>query len=353
METITLVLVILLAVVVSGFVSRLNPALLPRPLVQIALGGAIGLAANLRVDLDPAVFFLLFLPPLLFLDGWRMPREELLKDGKTIVELAFGLVIITVLGIGFLIHWLIPTMPLPVAFALAAVVSPTDPIVVSAISHRVPIPRRMMHILEGESLLNDASGLVCLRFAIATALTGVFSLYDAALSFVWLALGGVALGVALTWAVNQVKERMALRFGEDSGLHILISILIPFASYLAAEHLHRSGILAAVASGLTMSFMETSGRTLADTRIRRDKLWDTIQLAGTGIIFVLLGEQLPAILEAAVETVRVTGHREPWWLLVYVFAINLGLIVLRFIWVWASFSLARSKLATRTGASSP
>ncbi|MFP5454754.1 MAG: cation:proton antiporter, partial [Alphaproteobacteria bacterium] len=175
MDSITIILLLLLAVVVSGILSRAVPLPLPRPLFQIALGAAIGLVADWRVELDPEIFFLLFLPPLLFLDGWRIPREELFRDSQTVLELALGLVLFTVLGMGMFIHWMIPTMPLAVAFALAAVISPTDPIAVSAIAQRVPIPKRMMHILEGESLLNDASGLVCLRFAVAAALTGAFS----------------------------------------------------------------------------------------------------------------------------------------------------------------------------------
>jgi Na+/H+ antiporter, bacterial form len=339
LETITIILTLLCAVVVSGFVSRLLPLPVPRPLVQIALGGVIGLAADWRVTIDPDIFFLLFLPPLLFLDGWRIPREELFKDGKTILELALGLVIFTVLGMGLFINWMIPAMPLAVAFALAAVVSPTDPIAVSAIAQRVRIPKRMMHILEGESLLNDASGLVCLRFAIAAALTGAFSPTDAALSFLWLAFGGIAVGAGLTWAVGRAKIWISRHFGEDSGSQIVISLLIPFAAYLVAEHLHCSGILAAVAAGLTMGFVENSGHALAATRIQRNTVWDTIQFIANGIIFVLLGEQLPMILANAAETVRITGHHEPWWLAVYVVAINLGLAGLRFAWVWLSFRL--------------
>ncbi len=303
METITIVLALLFAVVVSGFISRLLPFPVPRPLVQIALGAAIGLAANWRVTLDPEIFFLLFLPPLLFLDGWRIPREELFKDGKTILELALGLVIFTVVGMGLIIHWMIPAMPLAVAFALAAVVSPTDPIAVSAIAQRVPIPKRMMHILEGESLLNDASGLVCLRFAIAAALTGTFSAHDAALNFLWVAFGGIAIGAGVTWLVARAKAWVSRRLGEDSGSQILISLLIPFGAYLAAEHLHCSGILAAVSAGLTMGFVEAKGQALATTRIRRNTVWDVIQFAANGVIFVLLGEQLPMILGGAAETV--------------------------------------------------
>ncbi|AHE54649.1 Na+/H+ antiporter [Sphingomonas sanxanigenens] len=337
METITIVLVLLLAVIVSGVISRIVPIPLPRPLFQIALGAMIGLVADLRVTLDPEIFFLLFLPPLLFLDGWRIPPDELFKDGKAVLELALGLVLFTVVGMGLFIHWMIPSMPIAVAFALAAVVSPTDPIAVSAIAQRVPIPKRMMHILEGESLLNDASGLVCLRFAIAAALTGAFSVQAAALNFLWVALGGIAVGVGVTWGVSRAKRWVTRRYGEDGGAQILISLLIPFGSYLVAEHVHCSGILAAVAAGLTMGFVETSGEVAATTRMRRNSVWDTIQFAANGIIFVLLGEQLPIILSGAAEIVRTTGHHETWWLAIYVLAINLGLAALRFIWVWVSF----------------
>lgn len=339
METVTIVLALLFAVVVSGFASRALPLPIPRPLVQIALGAAIGLAADWRVTLDPEIFFLLFLPPLLFLDGWRIPRDKLFSDGRTVIGLALGLVIFTVIGAGLLIHWMIPTMPLAVAFALAAVISPTDPIAVSAIAQRVPIPNRMMHILEGESLLNDASGLVCLRFAIAAALTGTFSLQDAALNFLWVALGGIAVGVGLTWAVAKTKSWISRRLGEDSGSQILISLLIPFGAYLVAERLHCSGILAAVAAGLTMGVVEGRGGAEALTRVRRATFWNIIQFAANGVIFVLLGEQLPLILSRASETVQLTGHRAAWWLAVYVVAITLGLAALRLLWVWLSFKL--------------
>ncbi|QPI75469.1 Na+/H+ antiporter [Sphingobium sp. Cam5-1] len=337
METITIILLLLLAVIISGIVSRAVPLPLPRPLFQIALGAVIGLTADWRVTLDPEIFFLLFLPPLLFLDGWRIPREELFKDGKTVIELALGLVVFTVVGMGWFIHWMIPSIPLAVAFALAAVVSPTDPIAVSAIAQRVPIPKRMMHILEGESLLNDASGLVCLRFAIAAALTGAFTIHEAALNFLWVAFGGIAVGTGLTWMVSRAKNWVSRRLGEEGGAQILISLLIPFGAYLLAEHLHCSGILAAVAAGLTMGFVESTGELEATTRIRRNTVWDTIQFTANGVIFVLLGEQLPGILAGAADTVRQAGHHEPWWLAIYVLAINVGLAGLRFLWVWLSF----------------
>ena len=342
MTWITTILFLLLAVVVSAPLARL--VRMPLPLVQIALGAIIALSFIPTVDLKPSIFFLLFLPPLLFLDGWRIPKDDLFRDGAVILELALGLVVFTVVGVGFLIHWLIPAMPLAVAFALAAILSPTDPIAVSAIASRAPIPKRLMHILEGESLLNDASGLVCMRFAVAAAVTGACSLKDAVGSFLWVALGGLAIGVGVTWSVAKLKNWISDKLGEDTSVQILISLLIPFGAYLLAEHFHCSGILAAVAAGVTMSFSEQSGQVLAVTRVRRAAVWDTIQFALNGVIFVLLGEQMPSIMARAAETVRITGHHEPWWLIVYVLAITAALAALRFVWAWFSlkWNIARA-----------
>ena len=337
MEPVGTILFLLLAVVVSGKIARLTRA--PLPLVQIVLGVAVALSIVPTVTLDPEIFFVLFLPPLLFLDGWRIPKDDLLRDRSTIIELALGLVILTVLGVGLFIHWLIPAMPLPVAFALAAVISPTDPIAVSAIAARSRIPKRMMHILEGESLLNDASGLVCMRFAVAAMLTGSFSLQQAVGSFLWVALGGLAIGIALTWLISKGKTWLASRLGEDTSAQILVSLLIPFGAYLLAEELHCSGILAAVAAGVTMGFTEQGGQALAATRVQRTAVWDVVQFAANGVIFVLLGEQLPGIIGKAHETVLMTGHVEVWWLGVYVLAISLALGLLRFAWVWTSLKL--------------
>lgn len=344
LESITLSLFLLLAVVVSGWLSRLSPISMPIPLVQIALGAVIALTTGAAVDLKPDVFFLLFLPPLLFYDGWKIPKEGLFRDKGTILQLALGLVVFTVLGIGLLIHWLIPEMPLGVAFALAAIISPTDPIAVSAIATRVPIPKRLMHILEGEALLNDASGLVCMRFAVAAVLTGSFSLVGAVGTFAWLAVGGIAIGIGVTWVITRVKNFITRRIGEESGSQVLISLLIPFGAYLLAEHFHCSGILAAVAAGMTMSYAEHRTQALPETRVRRNAVWETIQFTANGIIFVLLGEQLPSIAARAAQVVQVTGHDDPLWLIAYVVTINVALIALRFAWVWVAlrFTLFRA-----------
>jgi Na+/H+ antiporter len=336
-ETIGLILVMLVAVLAASAFVRMVRLPIPLPLVQIALGAAIASLTSIQVELDPEIFFLLFLPPLLFLDGWRIPKQGLFRDYKTILELALGLVVFTVIGMGFFIHWMIPSIPLAVSFALAAVLSPTDPVAVSSLAKRVPIPKRMMHILEGESLLNDASGLVFLRFATAAAMTGVFSLSDAALTFLQLSIGGVAMGFMVTRAINVVKDWGSKRYGEDPGSQILISLLTPFAAYMAAEHFHCSGILAAVAAGITMSYAELSGAVMAVTRVRRNAVWDTVQFALNGIIFVLLGQQLPDTLTKITKSATESGNRhEAWWLAIYVLAITIGLVVMRYLWVWVS-----------------
>jgi len=338
MESIEVVLAMLLAVVASGWVGRMLPFAVPLPLIQILFGAIVSGVFKHGVMLDPDIFFLLFLPPLLFLDGWRIPKVGLFRDKGTILELALGLVVFTVVGAGFLLHWMIPAMPLAVAFALAAIVAPTDPVAVSAITSRIPMPPRLTHILEGESLLNDASGLVCFRFAVAAALTGHFSLADAGTTFLWVALAGIAIGIAVTWAVSRLHTILLRRFGEDDGMPILINLLIPFGAYLAAEHLQASGILAAVAAGITMSYVELRGTATPTTRIRRNVVWDTLQFALNGVMFVLLGEQLPDAARAALHS-PAGEHYDGWWLAGTALALSLGLVLLRFVWVWVSLRL--------------
>lgn len=338
METIELVLAMLLAVVASGYLGRMLPVAVPLPLIQIVLGVVLEGVFQHGVQMDPDIFFLLFLPPLLFVDGWRIPKVGLFRDKATILELALGLVIFTVVGAGYLLHWLVPAMPLAVAFALAAIVAPTDPVAVSAITERVPMPARLMHIIEGESLLNDASGLVCFRFAVTAALTGQFSLARAGLTFLWVALAGIAAGVAITWAIARVHGILQRRFGEADGVPVLINILTPFGAYLGAEALHASGILAAVAAGVTMSYLELSGAASPSTRIRRNVIWDTLQTALNGVMFVLLGEQLPDIARGALHP----DGGQPFdlgWLARTALVFSVALVLLRFAWVWISLQL--------------
>ncbi|MDI7862738.1 Na+/H+ antiporter [Rhizobiaceae bacterium n13] len=340
MDAFTVSLLLIAVVVASSALTRMSPIVVPLPFVQIALGALMASIFDFRVELDPETF-LLFLAPLLFLDGWRIPKEGLLRDKGNIAALAFGLVFFTVVGAGCFIHWMIPAMPLAVAFALAAALSPTDAVAVSAIINRAPLNRRLMQILAGESLLNDASGLVCMRFAVAAVATGAFSISDAFATFLWVAVGGVVMGVSITWLATSGKDWVARRFGEETGSQILISLLIPFAAYILAERAEVSGILAAVAAGIVMSYEERSGQALAITRLRRAAVWDALQFLGNGVIFILLGEQLPTIVSNATEVLRETGEHRQWWLLAYVVAIYGVLIAMRAIWVWCTFRLLR------------
>ncbi|SHH50685.1 Na+/H+ antiporter [Pollutimonas bauzanensis] len=347
MQVVTMVLVFLLAVVVSGFIARLLPLKVPLPLLQIAVGAGLSYGVGFDVTLDPDLFFLLFIPPLLFLDGWRIPKGVFFREWKPILTLAIGLVVFTVVGIGFLIDWMIPAVPLAVAFALAAILSPTDPVAVSAMTANSPIPSRLTHILEGESLLNDATGLVCFSFAVAAAVTGAFSIASASMSFVVVAGGGLLIGLAVTWIIGTLNRLLIKRAGEEPAGQILISLLIPFAAYLAAEHMGVSGILAAAVAGIAMHYSELAGHPLAATRMQRTAVWDTVQAALNGVIFIILGEQLPRILRSLPEVAASAHVASEWQLLGYLVAITLALGVLRFVWVWISLRLTVFNAALR------
>jgi CPA1 family monovalent cation:H+ antiporter len=339
METFSIVIILLIAVLASSLLLRVSRLNIPLPLVQIAVGAMLGFIPGLVVQFDPHTFFLLFLPPLLFLDGWRIPKNNLLRDTRTVLSLSLGLVIFSVVGLAGLLKLLLPDMPLPVAFALAAVLSPTDPVAFSAVAKRTPIPKRLMHILEGESLLNDASGLVFFKFAVAAILTGTFSLYQAVTNFFYLSLGGLVVGMAVTYAIVRIKEVIARLYGEDPGVQILISLIIPFAAYQTAESLHCSGILAAVTAGIVMGYAEFYGQVQAVTRIRRNAVWDTVQYTLNGFIFVLLGKQFTHILLGAEKIFVGYEGAAMGRLFLYVGIVTIALIVLRLVWVYISFHI--------------
>lgn len=337
-------LVIFVGVLAGGFISRILPVAIPLPLVQIAVGGLIAAVTDLGLRLEPAVFFLLFLPPLLFLDGWRAPKDAFRRNAGTIAELAFGLVFLSVVVIGYLVHWMFPTMPLPVAFALAAALAPTDAVAVSSIVKRAPPPKRVQDVLDGEALLNDASGLVCMRFAVLAAATGGFSLLDAGMDFLWLALAGFASGVSVTLAVSWFHRLTTGRIGEDPGARVLASLLIPFGAYLLAESLQASGILAAVGAGFTMAAAEQTGLALPITRVRRAAVWDMVRFALNGAMFVLIGEQLPTIAGDAAQALG-EAQSSAVLILVHTVIITFALITLRFAWVWVTLRLRQLRQA--------
>jgi len=339
MESATTAMLLLLAVVLSRFTRRLVRGV-PLPLVQIAFGAALTYMVGEAAPLEPEFFLFFFIPPLLFADARRYPKREFVRLWRPITTLALGLVVFTVVGAGFFIDWLVPSIPLPVAFALAAVLSPTDPVALSAITATTPVPRTMMHLLEGEALLNDATGLVCLRFAVAAMMTGSFSVLDATGSFVLVAVGGALVGAALPWAVGAVQRVLVDEGGEDSGTQVLVTLLQPFAAYLAAEHLHLSGILAAVAAGLMLPYVELQNTGSAETRLSGNAVWRMVQFALDGAIFVLLGQQIPGIVAGRNQVIAEAHVDSVWTLVLYIVAIGAALTALRFVWVVVSARLA-------------
>lgn len=186
-----------------------------------------------------------------------------------------------------------------------------------------------MNILQAESLLNDATGLICLRFAVVFMLTGSFSAFTASTTFLWVAGAGLATGFCVALALARAKAWITARIGEDPGSQIVVSLLIPFIAYLAAEALSASGLFDAVAAGVTMARAEATEVGLGATRIQRGAVWDSVQFIANGIVFVLLGEQLPKILADARATAMQTGHHAPWWPAMLIVAIYGAMLIAR------------------------
>ncbi|MDD1967029.1 Na+/H+ antiporter [Pseudomonas putida] len=340
MQTAYTVLILLTLVGVSRLLARVIP--LPVPLLQIAAGALLAWPTlGLHVALDPELFLFLFLPPLLFSDGWRMPKRDFWRFRGPILTMAVGLVIFTVVGAGYFIHWLLPSVPLAVAFALAAVLSPTDAVAVSAIAQdRLPAP--IMRLLQGEALMNDATGLVTFKFALAAAITGVFSLTDASLTFVLVACGGLAVGVGLSWLVGRFRSWMIARGWDDPATHVVFMLLLPFAAYVLAERLEVSGILSAVAAGMMQSWVDLLPRQTS-TRLLNRSVWTLLEFAFNGLIFLLLGLQLPEIVSAVTHH-EVTVWPPLLWRCLDVLAIFVVLALLRYVWVrsvWRLMVLVR------------
>lgn len=330
MHAVETVLLVLLLGALTGIVARYIRAI-PLPLIQIALGALIAWPqAGLHIAFDPELFLLLFIPPLLFADGWRIPKREFFALAKPILLLALGLVLFTVLGLGYLIHWMIPEIPLTVAFALAAVISPTDAVAVSAITRNLGMPEKTMHVLEGESLLNDASGLVALKFAIAATLTGMFSWGEVAKEFTWMAVGGLGVGALIGWGFSHARGTITRRLGDVAATQmVLLLVLLPFAAYIVGEKIGVSGILAAVAAGIATNFADLERSSYISERLQTEGTWSMVEAAFNGAIFLLLGLQLPSIIGVPLHQ---AGH--DWWILVgYVAAISFALLLMRWIWL--------------------
>ena len=270
----------------------------PTPITYLAGGvGAAFLPTFPKLALDPGFFFLCFLPPLLFSDGWMMPLREFAKAKRAIILLAIGLVAFTTVTVGFVAHWLIPELPLAMAFALGAIVSPTDAVAVSAITERLRIPARLSTILSGESLMNDATGLVAFKFALAATVLGTFSFPAMLGEFSLLSVGGLLVGLVVGYAIGKLRDLLRHLHASDPLIETTLSLMTPYAAFLAAEKFGVSGILAVVAAGLYSGWRDPV-RMDAETRQSAYAIWNLVIFWLNGIAFVLLGLQFPKILDA-------------------------------------------------------
>lgn len=289
-------LVLLLVVAGLSVLGRRLPW--PLPVTYVVGAGLFALWPQFPcVELDPGFFFLCFVPPLLFSDGWLMPLRDFWAAKRPIFTLATGLVVLTTVVVGLVAHALAPDLPLAMAFALGAVVSPTDAVAVSAITERLKVPPRLTAVLNGESLMNDATGLVAFKFALGAAVLGTFSMRAAAMDFVVLAFGGLGTGLLIAWLVGRLRDVLRRIHGEDALLETTLSLLTPYASYLAANALGVSNILSVVAAGLHAGWRDPL-RMDARTRQTTWAVWSVALFWLNGLAFVLLGLQLPAILRS-------------------------------------------------------
>ncbi|MBQ0316639.1 Na+/H+ antiporter [Providencia rettgeri] len=336
MEIFFTILILILAVSISGVAVKVLPIRIPLPLIQIAIGALLAWPQfGLHVTFDPELFMVLLIPPLLFVDGWKTPTREFFQNGREIFILVLVLVLVTVIGIGYLIYWLMPGIPLIAAFALAAVLSPTDAVALSSIVGKGRIPKRMMSVLEGEALMNDASGLVALKFAVAIAMgTMVFSTSGVTIEFFKVAVGGLLSGIIVTWLYSKSLRLMSRWSGDDPATQIVFMLLLPFASYMIAEHIGFSGILAAVAAGMTITKSGVIRNSPLAMRLRADSVWSMLEFVFNGLVFIMLGLQLPGIWETSVIQAELDPSVETWMLFAAVAVIYFALLLLRFCWLW-------------------
>jgi monovalent cation/hydrogen antiporter len=327
MELLVTILFLLLCSVVLGWIAR--HFAFPYPIALVVGGAALGFVPHLpQFPFDPESILILFLPPILYqaalLTSWRDFRGNLRPIGM----LAIGLVLVTTLAVGAAIKWLIPGLPWAAAFVLGAIVSPPDAVAATAILSRLRVPRRVVTVLEGESLVNDASGLVLYKFAVAAVLTGSFSFADASLQFVGVSVGGVAVGVTLGLLFVFIHRHL-----HDAFIEVLTSLSVPFVAYVVAESVHVSGVLAVVAAGLVRGRYSPE-IVSAEMRILARSVWNILVFLLNSLIFILIGIQLSAILS------RLTGYsgRD---LFVYGMLVSMVAIAVRFLWIYPATYLPR------------
>ncbi len=333
METFELILFLLTAVIASSILDKFLPPL-SLPLVQIALGAVLALAVPTQLEwgIDPELLLILFIAPLHFNESRHVDSGALWKNRWGIASLSVGLVFAIVAACGATLHALLPAVPLAAACALGGAMGSTDAVAVTALTHDRRFGRRHEALLKGEALFNDVTGTVVFQCCLTILATGSFSLLHAgeefALDLFGGFFGGLVMGL-LAWGLLQVLRRTGL---DNPTLHVMLELLLPFVIYLAAKSLHIGAVIAVVASGLMLSLLpQRHTAATARTKLQAQSVWTTLEFVLNGIIFVVLGMQLPRLLEPAAEG----SLGDPATLLGVVVVLTLVLEGVRFAWLLA------------------
>ena len=319
---------LLLAVAVLALVAR--KVSIPYPILFVLGGFLLSLIPKLpKIRLDPELVFLFVLPPLLYPAALFTPWRDFRASLRPIGLLAIGLVLFTTVAVAYLAHYFMG-LPLSAGFVLGAIISPPDAIAATAITDRLKVPRRIVTILEGESLLNDATALVAYRVAVAAVVTGTFSLAHASGKFFLVGLGGNAVGLAVGWLAEQFHKRV-----DDAPIEITVSLLTPFVAYLLAERLGLSGVLAVVTTGFYLGMRLPELLTFR-TRLQSAPVWETLEFLLNGFVFILIGLQLPEVL-GVLSGYSISLQKLLW----YALLISLAVILIRILWVFPATYLPR------------
>jgi CPA1 family monovalent cation:H+ antiporter len=305
-----------------------HKAKVPYPIFLVIGGMVVAFVPGLpAVSLDPQLVFLFFLPPILYAAGYFTSWRDFRANLFSITLLAVGLVVATTAAVAAVVVALVPGVPWPAALVLGAIVSPPDAVAATAIAHRVRLPRQIVTILEGESLVNDATGLVLLKFASAAIVTGHLAVLPGIAEFCAMVVGGVAFGLALGWLFAQAQRVL-----DDAILATTASLLVSFVTYIAAEHVHVSGVLATVTAGVVQG--RYVPRILPSrTRIESTAVWQTVIFLLNALVFVLIGLQLPMVLKTL---------DWPWPVVVDgIFATFGTMVVVRLAWMFPGAYLPR------------
>ena len=332
LETFEFVLIVLTCVAASSVIDKFVNVSIPVIQVVIGLLVALVLPSVQEVHLESELFMLVFIAPLLFNETRETNIRALLLNLNSILSLAIALVVVSVLSVGYALHLMVPSIPLAAAFALASALGPTDAATVTALKSNIHLTHRQQTLLSGESLINDASGVVAFQFSVAAAVTGAFSLVDAAGSFTVLFVGGVAMGIVTGFAFSAINAMLGRLGYEDTVANVLYEVLTPFLVYLLAETFHVSGVLAVVAAGLVIALprRQSNKALFARQKLVSDSTWKVISFLINGTIFVFLGMQIPlAVLPGT------NGGLNILQILGIVVVITLFMHGVRFAWLYA------------------